>query len=143
MKLAELFEYIAKRIGAPAALTWITGPISSNWKALEKDVDSKRNKIADIVEQQKNGKINDVECSMRLKALITGEDPGDVQRKTEGLDALIRKAISDNPSVVDDYKKSDKAANRIIGIVMKEAGGAYSSSDIVDATKKILNEMVR
>ena len=44
-------------------------------------------------------------------------------------------------SVLADYKKSEKAANRIIGIVMKETGGSYSSADIVDAAKRILDEM--
>jgi Asp-tRNA(Asn)/Glu-tRNA(Gln) amidotransferase B subunit len=43
--------------------------------------------------------------------------------------------------VIADYKKSEKAANRIIGIVMKETGGAYPSSDIVESAKRILDEM--
>ena len=141
MKMAELFEYTAKRIGPQSALTWVTGPISSGWKTLEKDADAKRDGIVDIVVLHKNGEINDVECSMRLKAFITGGDVSGTLRKDGDLDALIRKAISDNPSVVDDHRKSEKAANRIIGAVMKASGGTYPSSDIVEATKRILDEM--
>ena len=142
MRLAELFEHIAKRAGAQDALTWVTGTISSNWKLLEKDADTKKDDIVNIVMRHKNGDINDVECSMRLKALITGEDLKEAAKKHGDLDALIRKAISENPSVVDDYRKSEKAANRIIGAVMKASGGTYSSAEIVEATKRILDKMV-
>ena len=54
------------------------------------------------------------------------------------LDALIEKAIDDNPSVLNDYRKNEKAANRIIGTVMKQTGGKYSSADIVTATKRLI-----
>ena len=141
VKLAELFEHLAKKVGSEKALKWITGPISSSWKVLEKDVGEKKDGITDIVVKQKKGEINDIECSMMLKSFITGKDAAAVSKSSADIDALIRKAISDNPSVLADYKKSEKAANRIIGIVMKETGGSYSSADIVDAAKRILDEM--
>jgi aspartyl-tRNA(Asn)/glutamyl-tRNA(Gln) amidotransferase subunit B len=141
MQLAELFEHIAKKAGAENALPWVTGPISSNWRTLERDVDKKKDGLTDIILQFKNGRMNDVECSVRLKALITGDSPDTVRVSGGDLDALIRKAIADNPSVVDDHRKNDKAMNRIIGAVMKATGGRYSSSDIVDATKNILDSM--
>ncbi|MDR0791494.1 MAG: Asp-tRNA(Asn)/Glu-tRNA(Gln) amidotransferase subunit GatB [Methanomassiliicoccaceae archaeon] len=142
VKLAELFEHLAKRTSTKSALTWITGPISSGWRTLEGQIDEKRDGITEIIVQHEKGEVNDIECSMRLKSLITGGSADDIKKDSADLDALIRKAISENPSVVSDYKKSDKAANRIIGAVMKETGGAYSSSEIVDATKRIFNEMV-
>ncbi|MDR0198816.1 MAG: Asp-tRNA(Asn)/Glu-tRNA(Gln) amidotransferase subunit GatB [Methanomassiliicoccaceae archaeon] len=142
MKLAELFEHLAKKVGAQKALPWVTGPISSNWRMLEKDVDAKRDGIADAVVQHDMGMINDVECSMRIKALITGEDIKAMEKRGGDLDALIRKAIADNPSVVDDHRKNEKAMNRIIGIVLKGTGGTYPSSDIVESTKRILDEMI-
>jgi len=137
--LAELFEHLAKNVVADMALKWVTGPISSSWKALEKDVVARTADITDIVIRQRDGEINDVECAMLLKALITGKDVDAVRKGGADLDALIRKAIEENPSVADDHKKNDKAMNRIIGIVMRESGGAYSSSDVVDAAKRILD----
>jgi aspartyl-tRNA(Asn)/glutamyl-tRNA(Gln) amidotransferase subunit B len=142
VEFAKLFEYIAERTGVQDALTWMTGTISSNWKALEKNVDAKRDGIVDILMQHKEHNINDVECSMKLKAFITGGDVIAMEKNSGDLDALVKKAVAENPSVVDDYRKSEKAANRIIGIVMKMTGGTYSSSDIVEATKRILNEMI-
>ena len=142
MKMAELLEHIAKKVNAQKTLTWVTGPISSLWKVLEKDVDSKKDGIRDIIVQYDKGKINDIECSMRLKALITGEDPEKIKKSGADLDTLIKKAIENNPSVIDDYRKNEKAANRVIGEVMKATGGKYSSSDIVEATKRILNGLI-
>jgi aspartyl-tRNA(Asn)/glutamyl-tRNA(Gln) amidotransferase subunit B len=141
VKLAELFEHLAKNVNAESALKWITGVISSSWKTLEKNVDAKKENITDLVMKQKNGEMNDVECSMMLKALITGKYSCSIGKIDADLDAEIRKAIADNPSVLADYKKSDRAANRIIGIVMKSTGGSYSSADVVEATKRILDEM--
>ena len=40
--------------------------------------------------------------------------------------------------VVDDYRKNPKAANMIIGMAMKQTGGAYSSSDIVEAVTRMI-----
>ncbi|MFA6804144.1 MAG: hypothetical protein WCR24_06640, partial [Candidatus Methanomethylophilaceae archaeon] len=55
------------------------------------------------------------------------------------LDRLIDAFIDENPSVVADYRKNDRAANRIIGSVMKQTGGRYSSADIVDATRRLMD----
>jgi aspartyl-tRNA(Asn)/glutamyl-tRNA(Gln) amidotransferase subunit B len=141
VKLAELFEHIAKRTNSEASLKWVTGLISSSWKILEKDADKKMDGIADIVLRHEKGEINDVECSIALTAFITGEDAVPVKKNTADLDVLVRKAIADNPSVVADHRKNEKAMNRIIGIVLKGTGGAYSSDDIVRVTKRILDEM--
>ncbi|MDR0778436.1 MAG: Asp-tRNA(Asn)/Glu-tRNA(Gln) amidotransferase subunit GatB [Methanomassiliicoccaceae archaeon] len=142
VSMAALFEHLARKISAKNALMWITGPISSGWKTLESQINEKRDGITDIVIQYEKDEINRTECSMRLKAFIFGEDPENMKKNSADLDALIKKAIDENPSVISDYKKSDKAANRIIGIVMKESGGSYSSSDVVEATKRILNGMI-
>ncbi|MBQ2486427.1 MAG: Asp-tRNA(Asn)/Glu-tRNA(Gln) amidotransferase subunit GatB, partial [Candidatus Methanomethylophilus sp.] len=52
--------------------------------------------------------------------------------------AIINGLLDENPQVVKDYRKNEKAANRIIGSVMKQTGGAYSSSDVVSATKRLI-----
>ena len=142
VRLAKLFEHIAGKTDAQTAVKWVTGPISSGWKMVEEDIDSKEDDITEIIVLFKEGKINDIECAKRLKALITGDDLGSIEKKSTDLAVIIRRAIDNNPSVIDDYRKNDKAANRIIGAVMKETGGSYSSSDIVEATRRILDEMI-
>ena len=71
---------------------------------------------------------------------MTGVSAEDTAAVSADLDALIDKAIDENPSVLNDYKKNEKAANRIIGTVMKQTGGKYSSADIVAATKRLIEK---
>jgi aspartyl-tRNA(Asn)/glutamyl-tRNA(Gln) amidotransferase subunit B len=142
MKMAELFEQIAENTDVQCAVRWVTGPVSAGWKQLEKDIGAKKDAVIDTVRQFRDGKVNDAECAMILKAIITGTEANDIRSEQSDLDALIRKAIADNPSVADDYAKNEKAANRIIGAVMNAAGGSYSSSDVVEAAKRILDGMI-
>ncbi len=93
-----------------------------------------------IVRDFTNGKITDTECGLRIKAFLTGTDVDSVNAGSADLDAMISEYLDGNPSVVEDYRKNEKAANRVIGHVMKQTGGAYSSADIVDATKKLIGE---
>ena len=71
---------------------------------------------------------------------MTGVSAEETAAVSADLDALIEKAIDDNPSVLNDYRKNEKAANRIIGTVMKQTGGQYSSADIVAATKRLIEK---
>ena len=71
---------------------------------------------------------------------MTGRTVTEMSASCADLEALVRKTIDENPSVVEDYRKNEKAANRIIGLIMKETGGQYSSSDIVDTTKRLIEE---
>ena len=71
---------------------------------------------------------------------MTGKSVEEASAGSADLEALIKKALDENPSVIADYAKNEKAANRIIGLIMKQTGGQYSSSDIVEATKKLIEE---
>ncbi len=139
-KLAELFEEIAKETDKGTALTMITGPISAGWKILEPDVDAKRSELIAIIKDFHVKKITDTECIIKIKALITGVDAEEIVAGSADLDAEVDKAIDENPEVLEDYKKNEKAANRIIGVVMKRTGGKFSSSEIVSATKRLIEK---
>ena len=56
----------------------------------------------------------------------------------EELNALIKKAIAAHPDAVLDYPKNPKAANVIIGEVMKLSKGRYPSKDV---SEKVKNEL--
>lgn len=140
MKLADIFEKIAKATDAETARSWTSGTISANWKVFEEKADEKGDELVEIVSEFHDGKITDTECGIRIKALMTGKSVEEASAGSADLEALIRKALDENPSVIADYAKNEKAANRIIGFVMKQTGGQYSSSDIVEATKKLIEE---
>jgi len=141
MGLAHLFEILAKETDINTAISWISGTISANWKAFESS-SSGTDGIIDIVKRFSENEINDVECSLELKAYMTGTDIENAKGATEDLDSLINKYIEENPNIIEEVKKNDKAANRIIGHVMKETGGKYPSAEIVSSTKRILDSKI-
>jgi aspartyl-tRNA(Asn)/glutamyl-tRNA(Gln) amidotransferase subunit B len=69
---------------------------------------------------------------------MTGQNAEDVAAVSADLDVLVGKAVDENPEVLEDYRKNEKAANRIIGSVMKQSGGKYSSADVVSAVKRVI-----
>ena len=140
MKLADIFEKIAKATDAETARSWTSGTISANWKVFEDKAEEKGDELVGIISEFHDGKITDTECSIRIKALMTGKSVEEASAGSADLEALIKKALDENPSVIADYAKNEKAANRIIGLIMKQTGGQYSSSDIVEATKKLIEE---
>ncbi|MBQ7404985.1 MAG: Asp-tRNA(Asn)/Glu-tRNA(Gln) amidotransferase subunit GatB [Candidatus Methanomethylophilaceae archaeon] len=133
--LAELFETVANRTDVQNAVKWVVGPVSANWKSLgDKDLQP----IVDTICRFSAGDITDTECRIEIKSYMTGEDASAVMGAAADLDALIVKFLDENPGLIDDYRKNDKAANKVIGFVMKNSGGQYSSSDVVDATKRLI-----
>lgn len=140
MRMTGLFERIAKSTDVRTAIAWTTGAISSNWKAFESRDDGNDDEIVSIVSRFHRGEITDTQCNLELKAAMTGRRVEGVETVPSDLDALIDKAIDDNQSVLMDYKKNGKAANRIIGAVMKQTGGRYSSKDIVDAVIRLIEK---
>lgn len=133
--LAELFEEVAGRHGAQSAVRWVAGPVSSNWKSLESS-HADVSLVNGIIDRFESGEITDTECGIEIKCLMTGEDPESVKGASGDLDKIVDGYIDENPSVVSDYAKNEKAANKIIGLVMKSTGGNYSSSEVVEAVKR-------
>lgn len=84
------------------------------------------------------GEITDTECGIEIKCLMTGEDPEKAAEASGDLDKIVSDCLDQNPGIVDDYRKNEKAANKAIGFVMKSSGGRYSSSEVVDAVKRMI-----
>ena len=139
--LADLFEILAKETDVNTATSWISGVISANWKAFESSSGNAEG-IADIVKRFAKNEINDVECGLELKAYMTGADIEHVKGVAGDLDSLICKYIDENPNIIEEIRKNEKAVNRVIGYVMKETGGKYSSADIVSSTKSMLSDKI-
>lgn len=141
MELAELFESMVQSIPVADVLPWITGPISSLWSESSPEVrEGLGPKMTDIVAAFSRAEMNDQECQLRLRALMTGEDFSVPQGSVGDLERGIEEYLDDNPAVMDDYRKNEKSANRVIGEVMRTSGGRYSSSQVVEAVKKIMEK---
>ena len=135
--LAELFEKVAAKHGTQNAVKWVAGPVSSNWKSLETSGADVHDVIG-IVDRFTAGEITDTECGIEIKCLMTGEDLESVKGASGDLDKIVNDYLDQNPGIVDDYRKNEKAANKAIGFVMKSSGGRYSSSEVVDAVKRMI-----
>lgn len=141
MDLAQLFETAVGRFGTEAAVRWITGPVTSNWKKFEsREADTED--ILRTIDKFVNGEITDTECTLELKSVMTGVDVSAAAGASEGLDKMINDYLDQNPAIVSDYKKSEKAANRVIGHIMKQTGGQYTSAEIVEATRRLISARI-
>ncbi|MCL2317936.1 MAG: Asp-tRNA(Asn)/Glu-tRNA(Gln) amidotransferase subunit GatB, partial [Methanomassiliicoccaceae archaeon] len=136
--LAKVFEMLAKATDTQTAVSWTKGTISANWKVFEASGKDPKG-IEEIVKKFKAGKITDVETDLELKAYMTGKDAGTVREQCDDLCRIIEKYLEANPEIIGEIKKNEKAMNRVIGYVMKETGGKYSSAEIVSAAKDALN----
>ena len=135
--LAGIFESVAGKYGVQNAVKWVAGPLSANWaSAVDRDVSD--DDIIGVIARFADGSITDTECALDLKCLMTGESKEAAMDASGDLDAIIAGFIDENPGIVSDYAKNDKAANKAIGFVMKSTGGKYSSSEVVDAVKRII-----
>jgi aspartyl-tRNA(Asn)/glutamyl-tRNA(Gln) amidotransferase subunit B len=139
MDLADIFEDIAKMSDTNIAKKWIS-VITANWKIFEEKGSMNKEGILEIVEKFVKGETKDTECGLELKSYMTGTDVAALSNESADLNSAISKYLDEHPEIVEDYRKNDKAINRVIGYVMKQIGGGYSSSDVVEAAKKLVEE---
>ncbi len=118
--LAETFERVAGELGTQTAVKWVAGPISANWKALEAD----------------GRAVGPALDALEIKCAMTGQSAEAAKGASEDLDRIVSEYLDQNPGVVDDYRKNEKAANRVIGHVMKQSGGSHSSAEVLEAVKR-------
>lgn len=141
-ELASFFEEAAGRFGNEAAIKWVAGPVSAGWRALvEREADP--SPALEVIERFEKGEITDIEAGIEIKSIMTGESPEAAAAASADLDEMISGYLDENPVVVESYRKNPKAANRVIGYVMKRSGGAYSSGDIVSAAKRLIESRLR
>jgi len=139
VNLAKAFEMIVKETGSvQTAVSWTKGTVSANWKAFESSGKDPKG-IADIIGRFSKGRMTDVEADMELRAYMTGKSTEVVKAQNADLDKIIADYFDAHPEIIAEIKKNEKAVNRVIGHVMKETGGKYSSSDIVAAAKSALD----
>ncbi len=138
MDLAQLFEATVEKFGIYVSMKWIAGPVTANWKKFEsREGDPKE--LLNIIDKFVKGEITDTECNLELKYIMTGVDVSAAANVSEDLDKMINEYLDQNPAIISDYKKSEKAANRVIGYVMKQTGGQYTSAEIVEATRRSIS----
>ncbi len=149
-KLSMLLDgVIALGIDAKTAAGWILtecmGILNRNG-LLAKDLDVSAEKLAKIITLTNKGEITRVSGKKVLSAVISDDVEPESYCKENGLiinndlsvvEAVIDKAIAENPKSVEDYKVGKtKAMQAIFGAVMRELKGAAAP----EVVSKMLNE---
>lgn len=132
--LADMFEQLCAAVPPEKAVTWTMGTISSNWASLQERPDAWP-EIVSVVKADSAGGMNDNEAKRKIMALAGVQ----VEEAAEGdgdMGKLISEFIDAHPDVLDDFRKNPKAANTVIGHVMKESKGRYSSKEVVEEVRK-------
>ncbi|MDD1747817.1 MAG: Asp-tRNA(Asn)/Glu-tRNA(Gln) amidotransferase subunit GatB [Methanomassiliicoccales archaeon] len=136
--MADLFESLCASVPVEKALTWLLGPISAYWSKFEVLVkDGHTDDIGAVIKADVDGTITDNEARLRLLRLI-GEaehESGPTCEPGSNLESLVDEYLEAHPEVLEDCKRNPKAANRVIGHLMKETKGLYSSKDIVSCVE--------
>ncbi len=144
-KLADLFEYLCLSSPAEKVIPWLLGPISSNWEDLLRSMNHEtKEELSWIIAGVAEGKMTDGEGRQRIEALALGTEfqPAELKSEEE-LDSLIASLVDEHPQVVQDYKSNEKAANFIIGQLMKATKGRYQSREVVERVKKELERRIK
>ena len=139
VELASFFEDAAKQYGTENAVKWVGGPVTANWKTMT-EAGRSPGPVLDIIGRFAKGEITDTEAGIEIKSAMTGVDAKAAAQSSGDLDNLIKGFLDENPGIVDDYRKNEKAANRVIGFVLKQTGGKYTSAEVVDAAKRLISE---
>ncbi|HUL40064.1 MAG TPA: Asp-tRNA(Asn)/Glu-tRNA(Gln) amidotransferase subunit GatB [Methanomassiliicoccales archaeon] len=145
MAMADLFEALAGEVEPEVAMSWTLGPISQSWSQLLPRISEQVTKdIIEAVRLVVERQITDSEGRRRIGAIAAGECPTDISCavQDEALGSLISDYLDGHPQVVKDYASNPKAANAVIGHVMKAAKGRYNSQEIVEAARKEMERRI-
>jgi aspartyl-tRNA(Asn)/glutamyl-tRNA(Gln) amidotransferase subunit B len=141
--MADLFEHLCVRLEPERVVPKILGPITSNWSSIEQRLDDNmRSQICSVIEDDINGKITDSEARRSIAVIAEGGDHV-IGEKVVVEDELVRSVnefLDAHPETVKDAKANPKAANSVIGHVMKATKGKFQSKEIVEAVRKELEK---
>jgi aspartyl-tRNA(Asn)/glutamyl-tRNA(Gln) amidotransferase subunit B len=137
--LTDLFEELCLHVPPEKAVSWTTGPISGNWSVLQDR--AKWPELVQIVKDDSDGRINDNEAKRRILSLA-GVQQEVAAEGGDDLAKLISDFVDAHPEVLADYRKNPKAVNTVIGHVMKESKGRYSSKEVVEEVRKEMKKRV-
>ena len=163
-QMAEFFERVISETGAEieepykgkvieTAINYITSDLAGLMKEkmlnFEELLATPEN-FADLVDMVLEGKITSRAAKDVLREMVeTGAEPHVVveekglEQKNEAdfIEPAVRKAIKENPAVVEDYKKGKETAVQfLVGMVMKETKGAANPQKAHEILEKILKE---
>ncbi len=149
LKLAELFEAVAKEISPILAAKWLRRDLSRvlnyNKKELH-EVELEEKHLKELLKLVEENKITDQVAGKILEKLIekpfspkeyVGKESLGKISSTEDLRKLCLEAIGENVNAVEDYKKgNERALDFVVGSVMKKTRGKADPVLVKEIIKK-------
>lgn len=145
--IAELFESAAKETDKDLALTWVAGELLrllNTHNSKLQDMEFKNEHFLALLKMVKKGDITPLKGKEILKQFYPKSFMPNVSEKRiidkKELEPIIRKVISENQKVAEDYKKGNKnALNFLLGQVMKATNKLADSATSIDVIASLLS----
>jgi aspartyl-tRNA(Asn)/glutamyl-tRNA(Gln) amidotransferase subunit B len=142
---ADLFEDISSKFPTNKVPMWILDQLAANWSALEKRMtEDLRTSLLKTIGSILSGSISESEGRKMLVSIIKGEEFVGTSQEidTRELNELICSILNEHPEIVSDYKTNKRAANFVIGQVMKALKGRCSSDEVARLVKNELERRI-
>jgi len=147
--LAELFEWLSKRIDPKLAASWAAGPLKKtlNWHKLTWEESGVRPEwILEVLKLYQQGKLTDLNAELTIRKLVEEKRPPreiirDYEWEKEKIDLkpLLSQLIKEYPGAVQDYKKGKtQALDFLVGKAVAETRGKVDPKEIREILKKLL-----
>lgn len=151
--LSDLFDKLVKKqTDAKISAKILTREILSiiNHDSLSfNDVEIDINKIYDLVELVKEGKVSDKNVKQSLINYISGDKSSPVEYLEKNkllvdesidIECIIDKTLEENSSAIDDYKSGNqKVLNFLAGLIMRQTKGVAKIDEVLAKLKEKLS----
>jgi len=144
--LADLFERLCASMPSEAVAAWVLGPLSSNWTVIERRMDERLlREVEETLQAVVRGDITDSEAKRRIDTLGKRESVEDTSEGKESgeLGDLVNACMDENPDVLSDFRTNKRAANFVIGQIMRRTKGKYASGEIVEAVSREIEKRLK
>ncbi|HVY01833.1 MAG TPA: Asp-tRNA(Asn)/Glu-tRNA(Gln) amidotransferase subunit GatB [Candidatus Nanoarchaeia archaeon] len=145
--VADLFENATKEVGRELALTWVAGELlrllNTNNCRLQ-DIEFKDEHFLALLKMIKNGDLTPLKGKEILKQFYPKSFmPSNTEKRItdkKELETIIKKVISENQKVAEDYKQGNKnSLNFLLGQVMKATKKMADSATSIDILTSLLS----
>jgi aspartyl-tRNA(Asn)/glutamyl-tRNA(Gln) amidotransferase subunit B len=151
IEMAILYEKVASKVSPALAAKWLRRELSRvmNYNSIEfSELKIDESHLVELLSLVERKEITDTVAQKLMEKLVA--EPFDVRAYVEReglrvirdlgrLEELCRKAVSESPKAVEEYRAgAEKALNFIIGKVMKETRGTASPQEVREKLLHIL-----
>lgn len=152
LEIAELFEWVAKKLSPRLAGSWISGYLKKtlNWHNIKfRQSGLRKEWVLETVRLYGDGKLTDRNAELVIRKMVEESRPPETIIRKHKLAKLAKpgelkkfaeKVLKANPKAAEDYSRGEvKALHFLVGQVVRESKGRLDANDV----RKTLVKMLR